>query len=111
MGRTLSQRYGEAFTRTSLAYYRDGRDSVAWHGDYVARNMEQSLVGTVSLGGPRRFLLRPKSAARSLALSLGDGDLLVMGGTIQRTWDHAVPKMKHAPPRISVMFRPAWSDE
>jgi alkylated DNA repair dioxygenase AlkB len=107
----LSRRYGEDFTRTSLAYYRDGRDSVAWHGDYVARNMENALVATVSLGGPRRFLLRPKGGGKSLALALGSGDLLVMGGTIQRTWDHAVPKVKSAAPRIAVMFRPVWNDE
>jgi len=111
MRSALSRRYGEDFTRTSLAYYRDGRDSVAWHGDYVARNMEQALAATVSLGGPRRFLLRPKGGGKSLALSLGSGDLLVMGGTIQRTWDHAVPKVKHAAPRIAVMFRPVWNDE
>ena len=107
----LSRRYGETFTRTSLAYYRDGRDSVAWHGDYVARNMQQALVATVSLGGPRRFLLRPKGGGKSLALSLGSGDLLVMGGTIQRTFDHAVPKVKTAAPRIAVMFRPTWNEE
>lgn len=107
----LSRRYGEEFARTSLAYYRDGRDSVAWHGDYVARNIERSLVATLSLGGPRRFSLRPKGGGKSLALSLGSGDLLVMGGTIQRTWDHAVPKVKSAAPRIAVMFRPVWSGE
>jgi alkylated DNA repair dioxygenase AlkB len=111
MRSVLSRRYGEEFSRTSAAYYRDGRDSVAWHGDYVARNMEQSLVATVSLGGPRRFLLRPKGGGKSLALSLGSGDLLVMGGTIQRTWDHAVPKVKQAAPRIAVMFRPVWNEE
>ena len=107
----ISQRYGEDFSRTSVAYYRDGRDSVAWHGDYVARNMEHSIMATLSLGGPRGFRLRPKGGGRSLALSLGAGDLLVMGGTIQRTWDHAVPKVKHAEPRIAVMFRPVWDEQ
>lgn len=111
MQRAVSKHYGEDFSRTSLAYYRDGRDSVAWHGDYVARNMEHSIMATLSLGGPRGFRLRPKGGGRSLALSLGSGDLLVMGGTIQRTWDHAVPKVKHAEPRIAVMFRPVWDEE
>jgi alkylated DNA repair dioxygenase AlkB len=111
MQRALSKRYGQEFVRTSLAYYRDGSDSVAWHGDYVARNMAQALVATVSLGGPRRFLLRPKGGGTSRALMLGMGDLLVMGGSSQRTWQHSVPKVKHAEPRISVMFRPIWSDE
>jgi alkylated DNA repair dioxygenase AlkB len=57
----LGVRYGERFVRTSMALYRDGRDSVAWHGDYVARSMPRSLMATVSLGAPRKFLLRSGS--------------------------------------------------
>ena len=104
----LAQRYREAFTRISLALYRDGRDSVAWHGDRIARRMDKALVATVSLGGPRRFLLRPYGGGPSQAWSLGLGDLCVMGGTCQRTWQHAIPKVAHANPRIAIMFRPAW---
>jgi alkylated DNA repair dioxygenase AlkB len=109
--RLLSERYGEAFVRISLGYYRDGQDSVAWHGDYVARQMGSALVATLSLGAPRPFLLRPSGGGRSLAWSLGWGDLFVMGGSCQRTWQHSVPKRKQAEPRIAVMFRPAWEDE
>jgi alkylated DNA repair dioxygenase AlkB len=111
MRRALSERYGEEFTRVSAAYYRDGRDSVAWHGDTVARKLPHALVATLSLGGPRRFLMRKAGGGRSSALSLGLGDLLVMGGSCQRTWQHSVPKVKSAAPRISVMFRPVWNDE
>jgi alkylated DNA repair dioxygenase AlkB len=111
MRRALSERYGEAFERVSAAFYRDGRDSVAWHGDTIARKLPNALVATLSLGGPRRFLLRPTGGGRSLALSLGLGDLLLMGGSCQRTWQHAVPKVKSAEPRIAVMFRPVWSEE
>jgi len=39
-------------------------------------------------------------------MSLGDGDLLVMGGSCQRTWQHSVPKVRQAAPRIAIMFRP-----
>lgn len=108
---SLSERYGEEFVRVSLAYYRDGRDSVAWHGDTVARELPDTLVATVSVGEPRRFLLRPKGGGASLALSLGWGDLLVMGGSCQRTWQHCVPKVARAGPRISIMFRPKWSED
>jgi alkylated DNA repair dioxygenase AlkB len=107
----LSERYGEEFTRVSAAYYRDGKDSVAWHGDTIARKLPNALVATLSLGGPRRFLMRPAGGGKSLVLSLGLGDLLVMGGSCQRTWQHSVPKVKSAAPRISVMFRPVWNDE
>jgi alkylated DNA repair dioxygenase AlkB len=106
----LSERYGELFVRTSLAKYRDGNDSVAWHGDRVARRMPQALVATLSLGGPRRFLLRPYGGGSSIAWSLGWGDLFVMGGSCQRTWQHSVPKVRHGPPRIAIMFRPAWAE-
>jgi alkylated DNA repair dioxygenase AlkB len=107
----LTARYEQPFVRTSLALYRDGSDSVAWHGDYVARNMEMALVATVSVGAARRFSLRPKGGGRSIALQLGLGDLLVMGGTSQRTWQHAVPKVARADPRIVIMLRPQWDDD
>jgi alkylated DNA repair dioxygenase AlkB len=106
----LSERYATAFTRISMGYYRDGGDSVAWHGDYVAREMDEpTVVATVSLGAPRRFLLRPRGGGRSVAFALGRGDLFVMGGTCQRTWQHAIPKVARALPRLAVMFRPDWT--
>ena len=90
----------------SLAGYRDGRDSVAFHGDRVGRERDDTIVAIVSFGAPRRFLLRPAGGGPSRAFDLGWGDLLVMGGTCQRTWEHAVPKMASAAPRLSVQFRP-----
>jgi len=111
MRRALSARYGTDFNRVSLAYYRNGRDSVAWHGDQVARRLPEAVVATVSLGSPRRFLLRPFGGGPSQRLSLGWGDLVVMGGTCQRTYQHSVPKVASAEPRIAVMFRPTWPSD
>lgn len=108
MAAVLGERYGETFRRVTLALYRDGNDSVAFHGDTVARDMDESLVATVSLGGPRRFLLKPAAGGRSISFALGGGDLLVMGGSCQRTWRHGIPKVSDAAPRIAVMFRPTW---
>ena len=109
MRRALEARYGAAFPRVSVALYRDGRDSVAWHGDYVARELKEALVATVSVGAARKLLIRPTGGgAPSRALSLGCGDLLVMGGGSQRTHQHAIPKVARAEPRIAVMFRPLW---
>jgi alkylated DNA repair dioxygenase AlkB len=104
----LRARYGEEFVRLSLALYRDGRDSVAFHGDRIARNMPEALVATVSLGTPRRLLLRPRGGGRSRAFNLGWGDLFVMGGSCQRTWQHGIPKVAHAAARMAIMFRPRW---
>jgi alkylated DNA repair dioxygenase AlkB len=106
----LNDRYKTKFDRVSFALYRDGQDSVAWHGDYVARKLPEALVATVSLGAPRRFLLRPMGGGKSIPFSLGWGDLIVMGGSCQRTYQHSVPKVAHAEPRIAVMFRPVWEE-
>lgn len=105
----LSERYGEPFVYMTAALYRDGKDSVAFHGDTTARDMLEAVVATVSLGAPRRFLLRPTEGGPSIALPLGRGDLVVMGGTCQRTWHHGIPKVASAGPRIALMFRPAWA--
>jgi len=111
IGEALRNRYGVAFTNVGLALYRDGRDSVAWHGDRVARDMPVSTMAIVSVGAPRRFLLRPQGGGRSLAFKLGWGDLVVMGGSCQRTWQHTVPKAARVSgPRIAIMFRPRWSE-
>jgi len=110
--RTLSTYYqaelGEPFCTVGLCLYRDGRDSVAWHGDRTGRSRtEDTMVAIVSLGMPRRFLLRPRGGGRSRQFELGRGDLFIMGGTCQRTWEHSVPKVARANgPRMSAQFRP-----
>jgi alkylated DNA repair dioxygenase AlkB len=105
----LSHAYGEPFVRVTAALYRGGDDSVAMHGDTTARDMISAVVATVSLGAPRRFVMRPTEGGPSRSLALGRGDLVVMGGTFQRTWRHGIPKVAAAEPRIAVMFRPAWA--
>jgi alkylated DNA repair dioxygenase AlkB len=108
MRRALSARYGVEFDSMGLNLYRDGRDSVAWHGDRIAREIAEPLVAIVSVGEPRRFLLRPKTKGTGLAtrrLLLGRGELLVTGGTTQRAWEHSVPKVASAGPRMSLTFR------
>lgn len=111
MRRALDARYATSFERLTVAYYRDGRDSVAWHGDYVARRMREALVATISVGAPRKFLLRPTGGGNSIAFSIGWGDLVVMGGSCQRTFQHAIPKVAHADARIAIMYRPVWKDD
>ena len=106
----LEDRYGGAFGSCWLNLYRDGRDSVAWHGDRIARDRLTGLVAIVSVGERRPFRLRPKGGGPSIGYDLGRGDLLVMGGTCQRTWDHAVPKVARAGPRISLTFRPVGQE-
>jgi alkylated DNA repair dioxygenase AlkB len=99
---------GEPLRTAGLCLYRDGRDSVAWHGDRIGRGArEDTVVAILSLGAPRALLLRPRGGGQALRHDIGHGDLLVMGGSCQRTWEHAVPKTTRASgPRISVQFRP-----
>jgi len=106
MRRLLSDRYGVDLDSMGMNLYRDGRDSVAWHGDRIAREIDKPVVALVSLGHPRKFLLRPKGGGRSRPFELGGGDLLVTGGRTQRAWQHSVPKVARAAgPRISLAFR------
>jgi alkylated DNA repair dioxygenase AlkB len=105
MATALTERYGRTFDSVGANLYRDGRDSVAWHGDRIARTVDQPLVATISLGDRRRFLLRPKGGGPSVKFEPGPGDLLVMGGMCQRTWQHTVPKVARAGPRMSVTVR------
>jgi alkylated DNA repair dioxygenase AlkB len=100
---------GEPFRTAGMCLYRDGRDSVAWHGDTIGRgSTEDTMVAIVSLGTPRALALRPRQGGGpTIRHELGHGDLLVMGGSCQRTWEHAVPKSARVTgPRISAQFRP-----
>ncbi|ANY05443.1 alpha-ketoglutarate-dependent dioxygenase AlkB [Pseudonocardia sp. HH130630-07] len=105
MGRELGERYGRAFTQIGVNLYRDGSDGVAWHGDRVARERPEAVVALVALGATRPLRLRPTGGGASVSFPLASGDLLVMGGSCQRTWQHSVPKVTASGPRISVQFR------
>ena len=103
-----SDELGEPFRTAGLCYYRDGRDSVAWHGDRIGRgNTDDTMVAILSVGAARELLLRPRGGGESVRHALGHGDVLVMGGSCQRTWEHAIPKRSRpVGPRISIQFRP-----
>ncbi len=98
---------GEPFVTAGLCLYRDGQDSVAWHGDRIGRSgSEDTMVAILSVGAPRDLMLRPREGGSSVRIQAGHGDLVVMGGSCQRTWDHCVPKTaRPVGPRISIQFR------
>jgi alkylated DNA repair dioxygenase AlkB len=99
---------GEPFVTAGLCLYRDGADSVAWHGDRIGRGeREDTMVAILSVGSARTLMLRPRSGGASLKFPAGHGDLIVMGGSCQRTWEHAIPKTaRPVGPRVSIQFRP-----
>ena len=108
LNRYYAAELGEEFVTAGCCYYRDGRDSVAWHGDRIGRSRtEDTMVAIVSFGAPRLLSLRPNGGQVHSSHPLGHGDLIVMGGSCQRTWEHAILKTaKAVGPRISVQFRP-----
>ena len=108
LSRWYAAELGEPFLTAGMCLYRDGRDSVAWHGDRVGRAKDlDTMVAILSVGSARTLSLRPRGGGASRGFSLGHGDLVVMGGSCQRTWDHAIPKTtKAVGPRISIQFRP-----
>ncbi|WP_412543697.1 alpha-ketoglutarate-dependent dioxygenase AlkB [Longispora sp. K20-0274] len=109
----LSEHYapelGEPFVTAGMCLYRSGSDSVAWHGDLNGRaSTSDTMVAIVSFGSPRALLLRPRGGGDSVRFAVGHGDLVVMGGSCQRTWEHAIPKTaRPVGPRVSVQFRTA----
>jgi alkylated DNA repair dioxygenase AlkB len=108
--RALDARYGARFGGVGLNYYRDGADSVAWHRDRELRELDDTLVAILTLGGPRPFLVRPRGRGRSRDLAPGPGDLVVMGGRCQTDWEHSVPKVRAAGPRLSCSWRCVVTD-
>jgi hypothetical protein len=105
MRRRLSSRYGVVFDSVGFNLYRDGQDSVAWHGDRIVKEIAEPIVALVALGETRRLLFRRREGGPSRAFPLGRGDLLVTGGRTQRAWQHCIPKVARAGPRISIAFR------
>lgn len=105
MRTALSERYGVEFVSGGCNLYRDGRDSVAWHRDRIAKEIVDPIVGIVTLGQARPFLMRPRGGGRSTRFLPGPGDLIVTGGTAQRDWEHTVPKVREAGARASITFR------
>ena len=98
---------GQRFDHVLVNRYRDGRDSMGWHADAEPELGPNPTIASVSLGAPRRFVLRhAREKGRVLEAKLGRGALLLMGGTSQHLYRHAVPKEATAEgERINVTFR------
>ena len=79
--------------------------AVAFHADRELREVDDTLIAIVTLGARRPFLVRPKRGGRSVDVAPAGGDLLVMGGACQRGFEHGVPKVASAGPRISCTWR------
>ena len=106
LARRLSDAYGIPYDGAWVNLYRSERDSTGWHGDWITCKRDICTVPVLTLGHPRRFLIRPLGGGRSTRFVPQSGDLIVMRGRCQADWRHAVPKQAvPAGPRISVNFQ------
>lgn len=105
MRNVLGRRYGVDFDSIGFNYYRDGSDSVAWHGDTKGPQVAETHIAIVSVGAARPFRMRARTGSAARHFDLGYGDLLVMGGACQHQWEHGVPKVRASGPRISITYR------
>ncbi|HAD88471.1 MAG TPA: alpha-ketoglutarate-dependent dioxygenase AlkB [Rhodospirillaceae bacterium] len=98
---------GMPFNTVLANLYRDGSDSMDWHADDEAELGAEPVIASVSLGAPRRFQMRRKDkTGEAHCLTLGGGDVLIMGPKSQVHWMHRVPKTKTTVgPRINLTFR------
>lgn len=103
----LDARYGVTFDSCLVNLYRDGDDAVAWHADNVRKVLANPLVATIPLGAKRSFLVRSVDGGPVLKrYRLGEGDLLVMGGSMQHRYHHTVPRERTASgARMSITLR------
>jgi alkylated DNA repair dioxygenase AlkB len=104
--RRVERRCEAHFNGVLLNLYRDGNDSMGAHADAEPELGRDPLVASVSLGAVRSFVLRHRRADERRSLDLAPGSLLLMGGSLQHHWVHALPKTR-APvgPRINLTFR------
>jgi len=99
------------FNSVLINLYRDGRDGVGWHSDDEPELGEHPVIGSVSFGGVRNFVLRHKRKKHEghrlrVELHLTHGSYLLMRGETQRFWMHQIPKTEeHVGPRINLTFR------
>lgn len=98
---------GEPFNAVGLNFYRDGRDSVAPHNDKLHILVPHHPIALISLGSPRRMIIRAKRPPRAaIPLELEPGSLLLMSYDSQLHYEHGVPKTKQdVGSRISLAFR------
>lgn len=87
--------------------YRDGQDAMGMHADNEPELGDEPVIASLSLGAPRRFVLRHRQAGHTQAdLTLTDGSLLVMRGTTQRFYKHGLPRQRSVHlPRMNLTFR------
>lgn len=98
------------FNYVLINYYRNGNDYIAWHSDKEAIPKCRNIVGSISLGGPRKFCFRhnqwKKKKIEKKEFLLPSGCLIIMKDDTQKEWKHSVPKSKKPQkPRINLTFR------
>lgn len=104
--RMVSEETGSGFNSCLLNLYHNGNEGMGWHSDDEKELLRDGIIASVSLGAERPFFFRHKQTKEKIEVTLKNGSLLVMGGAIQRHWQHSLPKRKNIEnPRINLTFR------
>ncbi len=109
--RRVEEAAGSRFDAVLLNLYRDGQDRMGWHADDEPELDPEAPIASLSLGATRCFQLRSRQRGEdgrreTIALELGDGDLLVMDPPTQRHWQHQLPARRGVrTPRLNLTFR------
>jgi alkylated DNA repair dioxygenase AlkB len=94
------------FNSLLLNLYRDGRDSIGMHADDEPELGVNPVIGSLSLGAVRRFVLKHKTTSERMTFDLPHGSLIIMAGTSQHHWLHGLPKtMRPVGKRVNLTFR------
>lgn len=101
----------QSFTAQSFNYcllnlYDSGLEGMGWHADNKPELLQDGAIASVSLGAERPFIFKHRGTGEKVKVDLPPGSLLLMTGTTQSNWLHALPKRKRiATPRINLTFR------
>lgn len=102
----VEEKAGEKFNSCLLNLYHDGNEGMSWHSDDEKELKKHGAIASLSFGADRKFAFKHKITKESVSVLLEKGSLLVMKGTTQENWLHAIPKTtKVKTPRINLTFR------
>jgi alkylated DNA repair dioxygenase AlkB len=115
----IERHTGQQYNAVLANAYRNGDDSMGWHADNEKELGPRPVIASLSLGAPRRFLLRPARRrpgleadvmggvdTGSFGITLENGSLLLMHAGCQQRYQHALPRTRRAAGlRINLTYR------
>ena len=103
---SLSDALGVDFNAVLVNRYGDGSHHMGYHADDESELGISPIIASMSFGATRRFLVQSCDGRERFAQNLEDCSLLIMAGSFQRHYRHALAKTKRQVDlRINLTFR------